>query len=143
MRVQMLQLSQTVQDMQRCMLNMQVMHAQRNAELHSISDPLSQQPMTGQFVVESLTTALSKVTASMHDGKNLNLTKVKDTDNANEILILWASELSAIGVQEKDWVRKVIPCMLEGGNLRKWASQYFATDASEITSSRTGRGINL
>jgi hypothetical protein len=75
--------------------------------------------------VFSLVTALGQ--ASSNKSGIRELSKVKDTDDVAKILGKWSMELRSMNVDMSQWVAKVLPCMLEGGNLHKWSLAYQPT----------------
>ena len=76
----------------------------------------------GDQLVNSLVTALGQVSSNRSGLKELS--KVKDTDDAAKTLSKWSMELRSMDVHERQWVKKVLPCMIEGGNLHKWSLAY-------------------
>ena len=76
----------------------------------------------GDQLVSSLVTALGQVSSNKSGLKELS--KVKDTDDVAKILSKWSMELRSMDVHERQWVKKVLPCMIEGGNLHKWSLAY-------------------
>jgi len=72
--------------------------------------------------VNSLVTPLGQVSSNKSGIRDLS--KVKDTDDVAKILCKWSMELRSMDVHENQWVKKVLPCMIEGGNLHKWSIAY-------------------
>ena len=73
-------------------------------------------------LVNSLVTALGQVSSNKSGIRELS--KVKDTDDVAKILSKWSMALRSMDVHENQWVKKVLPCMIEGGNLHKWSIAY-------------------
>jgi len=72
-------------------------------------------------LVSSLVTTLGQVSSNKSGLKELS--QVKDTDDVAKIS-KWSMELRSMDVHELQWVKKVLPCMIEGGNLHKWSLAY-------------------
>ena len=106
--------------------NQQIAQSSSARVVHPLSpngDYRTVHPITsGDQLVNSLVTTLGQVSSNKSGIRELS--KVKDTDDVAKILSKWSMELRSMDVHESQWVKKVLPCMIEGGNLRKWSIAY-------------------